>query len=45
MQKKGSYQIRESQVLEGLSIELVQEALKRSQDEDDTAITRRFCFW
>ena len=40
MENKGSYQIRESKVLGGLSIDLVEEALKRSQNEDDTAITR-----
>lgn len=32
--------IRESQVLEGLSIAIVEEALKRSQAEDDSAIAR-----
>lgn len=40
MENQGSYQIRESQVLSGLSIALVEEALKRSQTEDDTTITR-----
>jgi Uma2 family endonuclease len=32
--------IRESQVLPGLEIALVEEALKRSQSEDDGAISR-----
>ncbi len=40
MENQGSYQIRESQVLSGLSIDLVEEALKRSQTEDDSSITR-----
>ena len=40
IENKGSYQIRESKLLKSLSIELVEEALKRSQNEDDTAITR-----
>ncbi len=39
MENKGSYQIRESQVLSGLSIALVEEALKHSQTEDDSTIT------
>lgn len=40
IQNQGSYQIRESQVLPGLSISLVEEALKRSKTEDDGTITR-----
>ncbi len=40
MENQGSYQIRESQVLSGLSIALVEEALKRSQIDDDSTITR-----
>ncbi len=40
MENKGSYQIRESQVLSGLSIALVEEALNRSKTEDDSTITR-----
>jgi Uma2 family endonuclease len=35
-----SHFIRESQVLQGLDINLVEEALKRSQTEDDGAISR-----
>ena len=40
MKNKGSYQTRESKLLKCLSIDLVEEALKRSKNEDDTAITR-----
>ncbi|MGF1494032.1 MAG: Uma2 family endonuclease [Microcoleaceae cyanobacterium] len=36
----GSRQIRASQVLPGLSLEIVLEALKRSQTEDDGAVNR-----
>lgn len=36
----GSKTIKHSQVLPGLAISLVEEALKRSQTEDDGAITR-----
>jgi Uma2 family endonuclease len=36
----GSKQIQESQVLPGLSLELVQEALKLSQTEEDGAVNR-----
>ena len=36
----GSRRISESQVLAGLEIGVVEEALKRSQTEDDGAITR-----
>lgn len=37
---QGSYQIRNSIVLPELSISLVEEALKRSQNEDDGGVTR-----
>ncbi|MGK7942135.1 MAG: Uma2 family endonuclease [Crocosphaera sp.] len=40
MKHKGSYQTRESNLLKGLSIDLVEEGLKRAKNEDDTAITR-----
>jgi Uma2 family endonuclease len=40
IENQGSYQIRESQILSGLSIDLVEEALNRSQTEDDSTITR-----
>lgn len=36
----GSRQIRESQVLPGLAIDLIEEALERSQTEEDGAINR-----
>ena len=39
---RGSFQIRTSQVLELLEIDLVEEALRRSQTEDDGAIARWF---
>lgn len=37
---EGSRRIRESQVLPGLGISLVEEALQRSQTEDDGSLTR-----
>ncbi|NJL84132.1 MAG: Uma2 family endonuclease [Chloroflexaceae bacterium] len=40
IQNQGSYQIRESQVLSGLAMALVEEALSRSKTEDDSTITR-----
>lgn len=39
---RGSFQIRTSQVLAQLEIDLVEEALRRSQTEDDGAIARWF---
>jgi Uma2 family endonuclease len=37
---QGSYRISESQVLPGLALSLVEEALERSQTEDDGTVTR-----
>jgi hypothetical protein len=36
----GSREIRDSQVLPGLALSVVEEAMQRSQTEDDGALTR-----